>query len=200
MKKKLLFVVIALALALLCLAACNVKGDNLQDIASALHDVKYSEVTVNVSTEKNGVKLEGEYVITFDGDSATVRYSFDKLNELNMEDNPADYITKVEGVATVQNGEIVGDNVSLENVQIDYTGFNFKSAFFSQVTRTGAQFEATVSNPQAFVGNSQFVGTNMHVTATIMSGAFSSLTVEYVSQNGAAVKAEYAFTRAAIGA
>ena len=191
--KKFWITVAALTLVALlgCFAACDGSGEMLSEINDALRK-GYDTLTVEVITEKDGVELNGLYNVRFNADGATVKYSYDKLNELDFGDNADEYVTKVTGEAEIADGKIVGDE-ELDFGPIDYTGFNFKSAFFTDVKVSKLSFSAKVVNPQGFVGNVGFDGTDMYVETVLNGDALAKLLLGYVSAEGFSVTVNYLF-------
>ena len=191
--KKFWITVAALTLVALlgCFAACDGSGEMLSEINDALRK-GYDTLTVEVITEKDGVELNGLYNVRFNADGATVKYSYDKLNELDFGDNADEYVTKVTGEAEIADGKIVGDE-KLDFGPIDYTGFNFKSAFFTDVKVSKLSFSAKVVNPQGFVGNVGFDGTDMYVETVLNGDALAKLLLGYVSAEGFSVTVNYLF-------
>ena len=198
MKKKILLLVIALVLvtALACLAACDHYASSLQNIQSLLK-ADYSEIVLNVETKTNGITLNGNYTLTFDGDKTTVVYEFDRLNELDVNEENADsYLTRVKGSAVVENGKVVQGDTSVDLPQeVNFSGMSFKQAFFTNATTTNAKFEADVSNPKGFTGNNSLACTNMHVKVLHKANALTQMIITYVAQNGSNVTLTYLFTK-----
>ncbi len=196
MKKSAVIVVaVVLALTLTCLVACG-SDQTFDEINEALHS-EYSTVTVTVSTERDGIKLGGVFKVIFSGESATVEYYYDKLSELSVNGgNPDSCITTMSGVAKVENGILSEDSLTEDlNVgQLDYTGFNFKKSFLSDVQNNENEFVANVSNPQGFVGNNQFECSNMIVRVAFAEKLINSLRLSFVSKAGAQVQVTYIFS------
>lgn len=197
MKKKLFAaaLVVTLLCAIVCIAACG-GNTSLKKFNDALKNPDYTHVTVNVTSSREGVELNGTYNVTFDGENATVEYAFDKLNELSVDgNNPDDYITRVTGSVTVTDGKITdGDGSEIELGQFSYTGFYFKENFFDDIKSGTSTFRAKVMNPQGFVGNAEFVGTNMRVEAVLSGEAMSKLELTYFSAGGFDTTVTYLFT------
>ncbi|MCH5157228.1 MAG: hypothetical protein J1G02_05070 [Clostridiales bacterium] len=196
MKKKIWILVIALVIALTCLVACDSYASTLQNIQTLLK-ADYSVVTLNVTTVTSGITLNGNYSLSFDGDKTTVVYDFYRLNELDVNgDNADSFITRVQGTAVVQDGEIVEGDKSVNLPQeVNFNGISFKQAFFSNTTTTNAMFEADVINPQGFTGNNGFVCTDMHVKVMYSQSALTTMVITYVSERGSDVSVTYAFTK-----
>ena len=197
MKKKLLFALIALSLTLvLLLTACTSYSFTLEEITKLLK-VDYSEVPLNVTTTTDGITLNGVYTLTFEGDKTIVDYSFDKLNDLDINgDNANGYLTTGKGSAVVENGMVVEGSAAVELPQeVDFNGLSFKPAFFENYSMTGAKFEADVKAPKAFLGNYRLECRNMHVTVLYSKDALIKIAITYVSENGSDVSITYLFTK-----
>ncbi len=197
MKRKILFAAIALILLLaFCFVGCESSDEMLGKVNNAL-SAEYSAVTVNVTAVKDDIELNGVYNVTFEGENATVDYSFDRLNELDVNGgNPDSYITKVTGTVHVVDGKIV-ENESAQDLtmgELDFTGFSFKAGFLKDVKATKSTLSATVSNPQGFLGNSEFACSDMKTEVVLFGDALSKLSLAYVSENGAQITVEYLFT------
>ena len=101
MKRKILFVAIVLAVAMVCLVACGGNAASLQQIQSLLK-ADYSEIILNVSTTTSDVTLNGNYTLTFDGNKTTVVYDFYRLNDLDVNgDNADSYLSREQGSVVV---------------------------------------------------------------------------------------------------
>lgn len=184
-------VAIVLALALVCLCCCTLGGDVFSQL-NAAQKAEYASLAVNVTSTKGDVELTGLFNITFKDGIATVNYSFDKLNELQLDgDNPEEYKTRVIGTATVTDGKV--DDEIIQDVALDYSAFRFDKANLANISATGATLKADVVDPKAFVGNSDFAGTDMKLEVVVSNGAFTKIALSYAS-DGYAVQTVYMFT------
>ena len=195
MKKRILLVSIALVLVLVCLAACGENNGTLNTLNKLL-DVNYSKVIIKVNTKMSDVELNGEYVLTFDGDTTNVIFSYEELNELGFEGNNSGFKRTVSGTAVVRDGVVISDNqeADLNTAQLKFTGLSFKQAYFRKMTATSNDFEADVVSPNGFLGNSQFKATNMHVKVVYYSAAIVQIAITYLSEGGAEVSLTYNFS------
>ena len=195
--KKVFFVSIAFVLALVCLVACG-KTDpkptelQLQKLTDAL-SADYSAVDVNIKTTVDGTELEGVFNVTF-GEQTALHYSYQKLNELDINGSNDGFVSVVEGDAVISDDVVTdGENsLNLSEVAIGFTGFSFKTAFFASAQQSDNQFDADVTNPQGFLGKGDFAATNMHVHAVLANGAFVKLTLSYTA-SGTDVEVTYIF-------
>ena len=195
MKKRILFVAIALALLLVVLAAC---GNNYQatlDTIDSLLKKDYSVVEINVVTKVSGEELNGKYVFTFKDDgSVLVEYEYEEFNGLSFDgDNSSEYKKTVSGTAVVKDDVVVEGQLDLNTVQFE-SKLNFKEAYLKNVTVTANKLDADVSNARAFVGNLNFTGRKMHVKVFFNKSNVSKLFIDYTSANGAEISLEYSFT------
>ena len=206
MKNRILILFVILALLSLCLVACY-NGPGVNDL-QALNDLlqaDYSAVTVVSNTKIDGVELNGNFALTFDGDETNIAYSFDKISSFEIDDNgniadtDADFIETVSGIAVVRDGKVVDgdDSVDLPLSELTVKGFSFKQAFFSNATLQNAKFEADVVNPQQFTGNLALNCTDMHIIVirNTVAKVITSLTLSYTSENGAQININYVFTK-----
>ena len=197
MKKKIVFAIIALSLAVVLLAACGGGYKSTLQQITKLLKVDYSEITLNVTTTTNDIALNGNYTLTFEDDRTIIDYSYDKLNDLSLDGNNADsYLTRVSGRAVVENGVVVEGNTAEQlPEEVNYSGISFKQAFFANYKMTGATFEADVRVPKGFTGNTSLECSNMHVTVMYSKVALSKIAITYVSENGSNVSMTYLFTK-----
>ncbi|MCH5151611.1 MAG: hypothetical protein J1F65_03010 [Clostridiales bacterium] len=197
MKKRILLIsmAIALVLVLACLAACGDNNGQLSKINKLL-DVSYSRVKITVTTKVSDVELKGEYVLTFDGDVTNVEFSYEELGELGFEGSNDGFKHTVSGTAVVKDGVVISDNqeADLNTARLNFTGLSFKQAYFKNVKSISNKFEADVSSPKGFLGNSQFDGTDMHVKVVYSTAALVQIVMTYVSEGGAEVGITYVFS------
>ena len=204
MKKKIFVIFALLTVALLCFTACNNTGVADYQKLNDLLKVNYTKVTLLVSTKTATAELEGNFVLTFDGDDVNVQYKFDRLNTFDVDDNgniadaDGEFIIHEEGEAVVRDGEIVDGDMSVELPidELTVSGFSFKQAFFAKATFKNAKFEADVVNPQGFTGSNTLVCSDMHVVVfqNLNAGTLSNIELTYTA-NGADVTINYFFTK-----
>ncbi len=187
-----LLVAVILTLTLVCAAACE--SEELTEQINEALKKDYTSVTVNTVVKMESYTLNGVYNIRYDGDSATVEYTFDKFNTLDPNgDNSDSLISTVSGTASVVDGKIVGEDVDLNAGVLAYTGFSFKKNFLKVTNDSRTVLNAQVLNPKAFVGNNDFGGTDMTVSVICGGGILQKLAVEYTSVQGANVSVTYLF-------
>ena len=191
MKKKLLLVAMVLVVALVCLSACGYQS-TLDEITKLLN-ANYSKITLNIETTQFGVTLKGIYNLTFDGDTTTIVYSVEKLNEPSA-DGSANFKTTETGTVVVKDGKIEGESSNLPDA-VYYGGINFKQAYFKNIQSKGVRFEADVTNPKGFTGNRELKCTKMHVKVLHKKDALTQLVITYVAENGSNVDITYLFTK-----
>lgn len=195
MKKKILFLAILLVFALIVLSACTSLSATLDEITKLLK-VDYSGVTLNVETVTSEVTLTGVYNFKFNGDTATVEYTVEKLNDLSMSGGTEGFKHTETGTAVVKNGKLVEGDTELDLPQGSYFGgLSFKPAFFKNYQITGVKFEADVINPQGFTGNQALQCSNMHIKVLHKADVLTQLIITYVAQNGSDVRIVYLFTK-----
>ena len=196
MKKRIVLIAL-LVLVLVCLTACGNVENTLTAVTTLLKE-DYSNVTINVTTETSNVTLQGVYSLSFDGDKTTIEYSYDKLNELDIDGNNAgSYKTTISGTAVVQGNTVTENGVPVELPAgpLDYTGLSFKEGFFNKARVSNGSFSANVRNPKGFTGNNDFVCSNMRVEVKFTTDSLSEINITYVSANGNNVTVVYWFTK-----
>ncbi len=196
MKKISVIVFAILMCALLCLAGCS-NTLSYSQLNKAL-GLPYSKLQLNVSVKKSGVTLNGSYAIAYNGDNATVQYTYDRLNTLSVDGTNADApLGHVTGTVQVNNGAVTGDvQPDLDLSFVNYEGFRFDKGFFAEVEATKTTFKAKVTDPKGFLNNSDFACSDMSVEATVNGKALSKLTFTFTLPDSASVSVNYAFTLA----
>lgn len=197
MKKKLILLAVVILTVALCLAACNGVSQSQLDNIGKLFNQSYSKVTVNVTTVIDGVTLTGIYEMTYSGSRVTINYDYYKLNELDMAgNNPSGYMSRMQGTVVVENGNVVsGDNSVVLPDEFAFTNLNFNKDFFDNAAIQDAKFEADVSNPRAFIQNSNLVCEDMHIDVYHTDSAVSKMKITYATLSGAQVTETYMFTK-----
>lgn len=205
MKKKVLLLFVLLTVALLCLTACNNPSVNDLQKINDLLKIDYSKVTVLVNTKTATTELNGNFVLTFDGEDTTIKYEFDRVNTFDADSNgniaypDGDFIVREKGEVVVRDGAIIdGDtNVQLNLNELRITGFSFKQAYFNNANLKNAKFEADVVNPQKFTGDEGLICDDMHVIVfrDINANILTKIELTYTAENGAEVKLSYLFTK-----
>ena len=164
MKKRIaiITVVIILAITAIFMTACNKKGK--QDVYATLDALvakEYANVTVNVTTAKQGHTLKDKYVINASDGQSTITYTIEELNTFDLASGsvPENYKTVKTGVAKVKDGkvtEINGDEASVEFEKIGANVFVFKQEYFSNAVETtdgngNNIFRADITDTAAFM-------------------------------------------------
>ena len=204
--KKRIFVIFALLLVVLLLfASCDLSASSsdLQQINDMLK-LDYSKVQILISTKSQGSEYKGKFTMTY-GEDTTIEYEIERANTFEIGDDgsivtPEDgFITNKKGTVVVRDGKIVDGDVDVElpELGVYVGGFSFKQAFFTNVSNKKAKFEADVTDPQNFTGNTSLVCKDMHVTVVrnINSNALTSIQLTYTSSNGSEVTINYVFTK-----
>ena len=203
MKRKLIVfcLVAALALGAMCLTACDDKLANQLHTINVLMRAEHSYTKLSVSTTNGGVTLNAQYTLTKQGDSTNVAYEIEQLSEFGVNGDtvtiPNGFKTNVTGTAVYNNGSIVsvdGVTISPQVIQdvMDLTVM-FRVPYFKNVLSTKTSFKAEVTDPQGFMNNDSFDATDMNVYVTYTSKSIVSLTIDYTTSGGVAVKLDYAF-------
>ena len=194
MKNRILSLLLALVM-LFSLTSCFLFPDNqngnggtaqktVYDTLGDLTKLSYSTVSVNVSTETDGIELFAEYILR----QNTVEYKIEELCLLPEDGNISgvspSYKTTVSGTAEVKNGQIIkldGASVTLPSYETLVGAFNFDKQNFKNAeepTSGVGIFRADVASPASFLGRSTSAK-NMRVTVDFASDALKTVTLTY---------------------
>lgn len=200
MSKKFVIITAAVLIAVtFCLCSCNIVTDQVLKNLTDMFKLDYSKVELDVSSAKDDITLYGTFVLVFVGDEVDITYRYDKLNTFGTDGvltAPDDWKTSVQGSAKVKDGAVIEGDASadLPIDAISFDGFVFDKAVFDNIKAGASRFEADVADPQTFVGNGNFVCSDMHVN--IKFGDYiGRMEISYVSANGADIVLVYNFTR-----
>lgn len=207
MKKRIaiITVVIILAITAIFMTACNKKGK--QDVYATLDALvakEYANVTVNVTTAKQGHTLKDKYVISASDGQSTITYKIEELNTFDLASGsvPENYKTVKTGVAKVKDGkvtEINGDEASVEFEKIGANVFVFKQEYFSNAVETtdgngNDIFRADITDTAAFMqskevrNEAKIVVKYNKTTAELMS-----IELSYSTRSATSVQISYIF-------
>lgn len=201
MNKKLLTIclVVVLVLSVICIVACKDNtADRLREVSMALSR-DYSKVELAVTTSSSEAELKANYVITKSNDLTNISYEVDRLNGFDIDgDVPSEFKSTVKGSAVFNGSSIVsidGEQLN-EQLLIDVkdTTMTFRMSFFEKIVLSQNGFSASVKNPQGFLNDDEFAGTDMSVKVTMSQSYLARIFIEY-SLNGSTVEMEYLFTR-----
>ena len=202
MNKKLLTIclVVVLTLSVICFAACNndESAERLRQINVALLR-EYSEIELDIVTDKDGIELDARYVMTKSNGSTDISYEVDRLNSFTADGTiPSQFITKVTGTATFNGNTItsVDGDAAEYDVPIDAISakMTFRLSFFEKLKVSSNGMTAQVTNPKGFWNDEEFAGTDMTVRVIMRQSDLSRIIIEY-TLDGATVHMDYAFTR-----
>lgn len=207
MKKRIaiITVVIILAITAIFMTACNKKGK--QDVYATLDALvakEHANVTVNVTTAKQGHTLKDKYVISASDGQSTITYTIEELNTFDLASGsvPENYKTVKTGVAKVKDGkvtEINGDETSVEFEKIGANEFVFKQEYFSNAVETtdgngNDIFRADITDTAAFMqskevrNEAKIVVKYNKTTAELMS-----IELSYSTRSATSVQISYIF-------
>lgn len=198
-KLKLICAVIALTVAVVCFASCkeNAHADKLREINSAMLN-DYSQVTLNVKTHSDLVDLNAKYVMTKSGNVTNVTYETEQLNAIDQTSGPSEFVSTLKGTAVFDGSKIVsinGDQVN-EDVLLDVAdrSMTFRLSFFDGMKSSQNEFSANVKNPQGFLQNDDFKGTDVKINVKLDGSDVKQIVLTYVL-DGAEITLDYAFVR-----
>lgn len=201
MKKRNLLILISVIIVLvLCLSACKDNTETLRKL-NTMQREDYSKLSVEVTTVKDGLTLEGSYGFTVNGDKTDVTYAYDKLNGFDVSGNavtaPEQFKSRLTGTAVVKDGAVVeinGEAIDPQLLtQLQSASFTFRQSLFANVKTTNYTFEADVVNPKEFIGDDNFGGTDVKVRIGFRK-SLDKIELTY-KQNGASVSVTYKFEK-----
>ena len=214
--KKIVLLLIALSMLLVCVTACLGSENPEQTPTStqtppqdtdppitqtvyglldSLAGKKYSTVKINISTVTDFAELHSEYVLT----QSNVTYSIERLNLLPSDGNvtnlPSNYKTTVSGYALVENGQVVeldGDkDVTLPSYDELKGNFNFDESNFKNAVVGANCFEAEVISAAQFYGANVDMS-DLKVQVEYTETALTKIIISYSTAN-ATVQTVYVF-------
>lgn len=195
--KRILSLVIIIC-TVLTLASC---GGSLKKESPVYRELRamvgeeYSSLTIWITTETDGRRLQSSYTLTSDGD---VTYTVERLTTFEEQDGayviPESYKETLRGSAHVENGTVTqqsGDEVELDLARICMPKPNFDSKYFADVKDKDGSFQAKVTNPTGFLGRAVSY-TNMTLTV-LYRETLPKMTISYTSKSGSSVIVQYQF-------
>lgn len=207
MKKRIaiITVVIILAITAIFMTACNKKGK--QDVYATLDALvakEYANVTVNVTTAKQGHTLKDKYVISASDGQSTITYTIEELNTFDLASGsvPENYKTVKTGVAKVKDGkvtEINGDEASVEFEKIGANVFVFKQEYFSNAVETtdgngNNIFRADITDTAAFMQSKEVCNeAKIVVKYNKTTAELMSIELSYSTRSATSVQISYIF-------
>ncbi|MBQ9114887.1 MAG: hypothetical protein IJY07_03015 [Clostridia bacterium] len=205
--KKVLFILVIVALLIISLTACNLIPDKDADVYNTLNEMaskEYTNINLAVETSYQGVTLLNTYTIMNSSNSTMVTYKTQSLATIGTDEDgnfvvPEDMIVTKEGNAIIKGGQVVEQSGSPADVpvkSISTLKLDFNEAYFNNpygyAENEQQIFVADVTNAKAFTSNAEFDGKDM--TVEVRYGEqLEKVTINYTSQKGALVKVTYTF-------
>ncbi|MBR3685660.1 MAG: hypothetical protein IKL86_05260 [Clostridia bacterium] len=205
--KKVLFILVIVALLTISLTACNLIPDKDADVYNTLNEMaskEYTNINLAVETSYQGVTLLNTYTIMNSSNSTMVTYKTQSLATIGTDEDgnfvvPEDMIVTKEGNAVIKGGQVVEQSGSPADVpvkSISTLKLDFNEAYFNNpygyAENEQQIFVADVINAKAFTSNAEFDGKDM--TVEVRYGEqLEKVTINYTSQKGALVKVTYTF-------
>lgn len=201
MNKKLLTIclVIVLILTAVCFVSCKENAsDKLRKINTALMR-EYSKVELTVATTSDEVTLDAKYVLTYSDGITNISFEVDRLNSFDTEGEiPTEFKSTIKGNAVYDGNKIT----SVDGGAVDYdvpldvvsAHMMFKVSYLGNIRVHNNGIFANVTNPQAFLGDDEFEGTDMTVRVVLDGANLSSIVINYQTDNDK-VKLQYSFAR-----
>ena len=205
--KKVLFILVIVALLIISLTACNLIPDKDADVYNTLNEMaskEYTNINLAVETSYQGVTLLNTYTIMNSSNSTMVTYKTQSLATIGTDEDgnfvvPEDLIVTKEGNAILKGGQVVEQSGSPADVpvkSISTLKLDFNEAYFNNpygyAENEQQIFVADVTNAKAFTSNAEFDGKDM--TVEVRYGEqLEKVTINYTSQKGALVKVTYTF-------
>lgn len=202
MNKKILTIclIAALTIAIVCFSSCkdNSVTDKLREINVALMK-DYSNIELKVSTHTDQADLNAKYVISKSNGVTTISYEVERLNSFDLDGSYPDELKSLIVGTAVFNGNAItvidGDELD-EAIILDAadTSMTFRTSYFGKISVTENGISAPVTNPQAFMHDDAFEGTEMTVSVTMANSVLSKIKIDY-KLDGATIALDYTFAR-----
>lgn len=205
--KKVIFILVIVALLTISLTACNLIPGKDADVYSTLNEMaskEYTNINLAVETSYQGVVLLNTYTIINSSNSTMVTYKTQSLATIETDKDgnfvvPEDMIVTKEGNAVIKGGQVVEQSgspadvpvKSLSTLKLDFNEVYFNNPY-GYTENEQQVFKADVTNAKAFTSNAEFDGKDM--TVEVRYGEqLEKVTINYTSQNGATIKVTYTF-------
>lgn len=189
-------VIVFLALTVILVTACgelpnsNNNSNQTQEdkaiydkLATLAHH-EYNSLVLSVTMNEGAKVLSGTYTVTKLEDIVSVEYSYQQYATFQEIDGelvaPETEIETFSGELTSKNGKVTDQSGAELNIPVDTVtakGFAFNKSYFKNVTSSSTRFDATVTNPKAFVGIDNV--TDMTVSVDYSQTTISQIVVRY---------------------
>ncbi len=187
--KKIIFVMVILLVATLCLTSCDLTGGDQYQKLNQMVNKSYSQVKMEVSVKKSGESIGLNSVIVCDiarsDDVKTVQYNLQEYASIDVNGDtitlPSQQIVTKSGSVILSNGEVIsqtGDQVGLNFAKVGKITMNFVSVYLSNVKTENGIFSADVTNVIGFLGRDIFGATDVKVSVDVQT--YKSITLSYV--------------------
>lgn len=196
--KKIIFVVVILLLATMCLTSCDqaVTYDKLNEMT----DTKYSQMSIKVTVNKSGETsgLVNDIVCLILNDTTKqVAYTLQEYATFEMDGNtitaPSKQIITKSGTATIENGKVTsstGDSVDYDFTNVGALNMTFSETCLANAQTKDGTFTADISDLNAFLGSDIAGAENAKVSVNVKT--YGSITISYTA-NGSDVVITYMF-------
>ncbi len=181
--KKIIFVVLILILAMLCLTSCQ--DGNYAEL-NQISKNNYNQVQINVTVKKSGENsaLVSSIKVLNADNTKQIEYSLQEYAKFDVNGDtitaPESQILTKTGTVVLENGQIksqTGDQTNLDFANIGELNFNFSdSCLFGAQTANGI-FTAHVTNLTKFCGQNISGATNVKVSVDAQT--YKSITLAY---------------------
>ncbi len=181
--KKIIFVVLILILAMLCLTSCQ--DGNYAEL-NQISKNSYNQVKIDITVSKSGDSSALVSSIKVLNSDATkqIEYSLQEYAKFDVNGDQisapeAQIVTKT-GTVVLENGQIksqAGDQANLDFAKIGELNFNFSDSCLFGAQTTNGIFTAHVTNLTKFCGQNISGATNVKVTVDVQT--YKSIILAY---------------------
>lgn len=200
MQRKVVIFLSLLLIVVLAFSGCKKnKKENIYQKLNRLTEEASSSFTLYVSTTQSGETLTSKFTVRNNGASSTVDYEHEVFSSFEEEGGvpviPEGYTVKKTGTVTLENGNLLtlnGDPIDVDFSSISTLGIRFDAGCLSNVVERDVAMYADVTNVPAFLGTALSCR-DMSVIAEYSTEQLSTISISYVSENGAQVTYRYSF-------
>ncbi len=204
--KKILCLVLALALALSVMGALVSCGDELPEIYKLAQELEPTRTVTSVEyIDKDGKKLEGWYDLQVEGENSVFSFKYDRYRTVEeaLEENTKERIKTVEGVVYCRDGKYSGDGFTWSSAPVSTDiKLNLDPSLLIDpvISEDGRTLTATVSseNIEAVAGSTLSAVGDISLVATTNGTYFTGVVLTCTTIQGATLTVRASYSRNAV--